>query len=528
MNIKLLILTSSTLIGLASKAQTLHFNSLQVNNLKYSLMSNGDMHRGGGTSTLSEFPNGSNLTCVHTQTLWMGGIDQNNELRLAAHTYRQTGGSDFFPGPKANNYTADYDSKYNQVWHLTREEIEQHMASYNTSGYTVPESIASWPANGNVLNGEAAQLAPYADLNENGIYEPELGDHPLIRGSEALFVMFNDSRENHTESGGQKTDTEVHLMVYAFDNTGDVSNDNVVFSHYEIYNRSETQSFSNFYIGSWLDFDIGQYNNDFIGTHVPHNMIYGYNGSANDPNGYGDNPPAFGYKLLNEPLVHSMYYNNGTSAISGNPVVPSDYFNYMQSKWRNGNQLTNPIDSNYINFVYTGDSDTLNYPNWSEVNVGNMPNDRRMLGSTYIQNFGPGNKFCLDYASIFAHDTSLDNLQQLNNLFSIASDVQTFYNNQYDDCNDLSDLNIIELPTNNENTISVIEQDKVLTLSINKTLNSDLDIIIVDALGRRISNNTLQKDESSIQIELPKHNTGIYFIQCVNKTINESTKIIIN
>ena len=527
MKIKLLILASSTLIGLTSKAQVLHINSLQVNNLKYSIMSNGDIHRGGGTSTLSEFPNGSNLSCVHTQTLWLGGIDQNNELRLAAHTYRQSGGSDFFPGPKANTYDADYDDRYNDVWYLTREEIEQHIASYNTNGYIVPDNIASWPANGDVLNGEAAQLAPYADLNANGIYEPELGDHPLIRGSKALFIMFNDSRENHTESGGQKTDTEVHLMVYAYENTGEVSNDNVVFSHYEIYNRSETNSFSNFYVGSWLDFDIGHYNNDFIGTHVPHNMIYGYNGTASDVNGYGDNPPAFGYKLLNEPLVHSMYYNNSPSSINGNPVTPSDYFNYMQSKWKNGNQLINPIDSSSINFVYPGESDTLNYPNWSEVNSGNMPNDRRMLGSTYIQNFGPGNKFCLDYVSIFARDTSLNNIEQLDHLFDIAEDVQDFYYNQYDDCSDLSDLSVYEF-TEATHTIALYQNANIISVKTESVLNSDLHIQVIDVFGRIITQTSLKQGDYEADVELPKVNTGVYFVKCTNKEINQSIKTIIN
>lgn len=525
MKLKLLLFSSSILLTSLIKAQIYDTKTLEVNTLKVALQANGDMHRNSGlTASISEFPNGSGLSCVYAQSMWMGGLNQNSELKLAANAYR-TSGNDFFPGPVASSYNSTYDSFYNNVWHLTRTEVEDHIANYSTTGYIVPDAIASWPANGNTGNGEATNLAPYADLNTNNIYEPELGEHPLIRGDEALFVIYNDDRSVHTESGGDKIGVEIHLMLYAFENNGEENNDQVVFSHYEIYNRSQNNNFSSFYVSSWLDFDIGSGTDDFIGTNTAQNMIYAYNGNPIDAD-YGVNPPAYGYILLNEPLLHSMYYNSNFDPQSGSPVSPPQYYNYMIGRWKNGTPLLNPSDSTLIDFIFPGDSDTLNYPNWSEVNSGNIPSDRRMLGSTYIEDFEPGNKICLDFASVFARDNTLSHIDQLNHLFELGSDVQDFYNNQYDDCNDLSDLNLVELDLTNNN-LSINQVNNQLILNANQPLESDLKIHMIDLLGRTVFQGVLNQGETTLTFQIPYRETNVFIIQCMNNEVNESVKIIV-
>ena len=44
--------------------------------------------------------------------------------------------------------------------------------------YVTPHGILEWPAHGDVDLGLDYQLAPFADLNGNMIYEPELGEYP--------------------------------------------------------------------------------------------------------------------------------------------------------------------------------------------------------------------------------------------------------------------------------------------------------------------------------------------------------------
>ena len=193
-------------------AQVFKTNTLEVNNIKIGLQANGDMHRDSLlVNSISEFPNGSGNSCVYTQSLWLGGYDENSELRLGASTYRQVG-IDFWPGPIADNYDSLFDVKYNQVWHLTKNDIEFHMNNYNSVGYTMSLEIETWPANGDLVNGESQNLAPYEDINANNIYEPEQGEYPLIRGDEALYVIYNDSKQPHTYTGGMKIGVEIHQM----------------------------------------------------------------------------------------------------------------------------------------------------------------------------------------------------------------------------------------------------------------------------------------------------------------------------
>ncbi len=526
MNFKRLLIASGVFLFIPIEAQNFETETLEVNNLKIALRSNGDMHRNAAlTSALSEMPNGSGLTCVFAQSLWLGGW-HDTSIRVAANTYNQNG-NDFHPGPIANSYTSNYDSTYDRVWKITRNEIELHMANYTTNGYIVPDVIASWPANGDVANGEAQNLAPYKDLNNNNIYEPELGDHPVIRGDAALFIIYNESRTIHTSSFGEKIGAEIHLMLYAYSNSGEESNDNVVFSHYEIYNRSQSNNFPLFYVSTWLDFDIGEGFDDYIGTNTNYNLIYGYNGDSNDLH-YGMHPPVYGHMLLNETLDKSMFYHNTISLYDGNPVASGSYLNYMQSIWGDASFLKNPIDSSVSDFAFPGASDTTLYANWSEITEGNMPSDRRMLGSKEIENFESGDVICLDYASIFARDTTLSSQEQLNQLFTLAESVQDFYDNQYDNCNDLSDLSTVEININNQDLISIHQTNNLITLSLTKPLNSDLHINMVDALGRSVSRQVLKQGEMTFNFNISNTNKGVYFIQCRNKEVNNNVKTIIN
>lgn len=524
MKLKLLLIASGALLFSSLEAQIFETETLEINNLKIALRSNGDLHRNADLSdALTEMPAGSGVTCVFAQSLWLGGWQATN-IRVAANTYNQNG-NDFHPGPVANTYGSAYDATYDKVWRLTRDEIEDHIANYSVTGYIVPDEIASWPANGNVANGEAQNLAPYADLNSNDIYEPELGEYPTIRGDEALYIIYNDDRTIHTSSFGEKITAEIHLMLYAYSNSGVESNDNVVFSHYEIYNRSQSNNFPEFYASSWLDFDIGEGFDDFIGTNPNLNMIYAYNGAASDSD-YGLNPPAYGHMLLNKTLDKSMYYHNTTSLYNGNPVASGAYVNYMKSVWGDATSLINPVDSNPIDFAFPGDSDTTLYANWSEVSEGNPPSDRRMLGSAMVEDFGPGNVICLDYASIYARDNTLNNIEQVDHLFSLAQEVQNFYDGQYDNCGDLSDLTVTEIDVN-QNQISINQIDGHITLSIKESLHSDLQINVIDALGRLVTNQVLKQGNMTIDFDIAEPNKGIYFIECRNKEISNSIKTII-
>lgn len=535
MKLNVLMLASTMMFISQAHAQYFHYDSLEVNNLSVIIESNGDMHRDTSGALLSNMPASSNSRAIHRQCLWMGGYDENVELRLAANTHRQTG-NDYWPGPVGNNYNTIFDEMYDKVWHLKKSDIENHINQYNTAGYIIPDDIENWPANGNTANGEATNLAPYQDINSNDIYEPELGEYPLIRGDEALYVIYNDDRNIHTETGGQKIKAEIHHMLYAYNSNGEEFNDNTVYSHYEIYNRSAL-NFPNFYVSNFADIDIGYYADDYTGTEVSKNLIYGYNQSNYDlvnngtyySDGYGNNPPAFGHVLLNQNMVYSMCYNNNPNTISGNPNHYNDFYNYMRAKWKNGASIINPVDSTTSNYIYTDSPDTLDINNWSEINSPDLSSisDKRIISTIYKLNFGPGDKICMDNAIIFAHDTTLSHLAQVSHLFNLTDQVQNFYDNQYDNCEDVSDLSIHEQMNIDGQNITVKQNLNTITIELEDELNHDLNINVIDVLGRTIATRTLNQGELFFQMELQKSTPGMYMIQCSNQLTTTSVKVVL-
>lgn len=98
-----------------------------------------------------------------------------------------------------------------------------------------------------------------------------------------------------------------------------------------------------------------------------------------------------------------VYYNNDGTANNGEPNKATDYYNYLQGKWRNnqrmkfgGNGLSGgEVSDVNCDFMFPGNSDPLHWgtngvipdekyhPNdWSEVTVGkNQPGDRRFMQS---------------------------------------------------------------------------------------------------------------------------------------------------
>jgi len=243
--------------------------------------------------------------------LWIGGLDVNSQLKIAAERYRMDG-TDFFPGPLTVDGTASISpevvEEWNRIWPISRDVVEEFLICNNNPecpNYIIPEQIMDWPGNGGL--DMAHNLAPYIDVNDDNFYNPEDGDYPDFPGDMALFFIFNDKADVHTETGGASIGIEVHALAYAFGCTESEAFNNTVFLEYDIINRS-TYMLTNVYVGLFTDFDIGNANDDYIGCDVGRGCYYGYNGDANDESGsgvlgYGEYPPAQATVFLAGPLA---------------------------------------------------------------------------------------------------------------------------------------------------------------------------------------------------------------------------------
>lgn len=370
---------------------------------------------------------------------WISGIDEGGLLHVAANTYRQSG-NDFWPGPIANDYALpEYTETYDHVWKIEKSTIDSHMANWDMPLYVVPDDIASWPGNGNVANGEAAILAPFYDYNANAVYDPENGDYPIIRGDQAIFFMFNDAADVHTESGGEPLDFEIHGMAYVIDGAADSVLDQALFINYQIINRSPHQ-YSDLQFALFDDFDLGAFDDDFVGCDSTRNMFYVYNGDMVDgptsPN-YGAFPPALGCAYLNQPLSGFIAFHNSFDSM-GSPQTDLDFNNYLHTTWLDGTQLT--VGANGYggitptNFHYSGDP--LTEDGWVESNgLGYSAGDRRGIGITGPYSIDSEDTICIDL--VFAYARSYESPAAKSSVGKLKERVdylQNYYDEHYSTC----------------------------------------------------------------------------------------------
>ncbi len=278
--------------------------TLTANNVNAPVFPFGNM---GFNGTTSNYTIGG-ASPLYTNGLWLSAANATTTQTYGTNSY------DYMPGPLRIDGSASTDTatvkKYNRVWHLTREQIDYHIAHCGEPDYEPIDEIRSWPGSG--TEGFAERMAPFYDADSNGNYNALAGDYPIIRGDECTFSIFNDVGQ-HRNTYGSPFGIEVHCMTYVFGDTSDASLNNTVFAHYDIYNRSET-TYIDTYLGLFVDFDLGYSYDDFIGCDVRRGLFYGYNGDDEDGPGssmYYGIPPAQGCMLLGGAVQEQDERDNG-------------------------------------------------------------------------------------------------------------------------------------------------------------------------------------------------------------------------
>lgn len=438
---------------------------LNLNNVRARVLVGGDMWWDLANAQY-EVPKGSKLTSIFAGALWIGGLDAGGQIKVAAQTYRQTG-YDFWGGPidtVSKSIAPSRCNDFDKHWRVTKDVVGKYRADKDfvptSDEKEARDNILSWPGNGPSAT-ESHFLAPFEDLNTNGLYEPELGEYPrynftgnyedvsptiakkvcndYVFGDQTIWWVFNDVGNAHTETESQPIGLEVRAQAFAF-KTNDEIND-MTFYKYQIINQS-TFSLNNTYIGQWVDPDLGNSVDDYVGCDVGRGLGYCYNGDEDDEgvSGYGENPPAIGVDFFQGPLADIndnvdndrdgcedctyirnnttgaidtipdtdlkeqiimskfVYYNNDFTP-TGNPVGFTDFYNYLNGVWRDGQQITyggtGHIAANPpCNFMFPGTTDPAfqNFPadNWTEKTVNNTPADRRFLQSAGTFTLEPG------------------------------------------------------------------------------------------------------------------------------------------
>lgn len=438
------------------------------------------LDRANGVATY-KVPKTGNVTAIYAGSLWMGGTDVNGQLKLAAVTFRQDG-NDFWPGPlsvtagsgnysplvpQADNTIRDYGdanvdpttcATYDNIFTIRKAEVvgfitwwecnnpnpfnpnHEGCEDVDAPDNEVLSRITAWPGNGNITLGQDPFLAPYMDRNQDLFYNPVVdGDYPFyddilgrddvecgvdrritLFGDETHWWVFNDKGNAHTESGGDPIGMEIRAQAFAFATDDEINK--MTFYNYELINRG-TQTLYNTYFAQYIDADLGNYSDDYVGCDVTRGLGYIYNGDLNDEPqsgrpGYGENPPALGVDFfegpyqdpdnVDNPLITSganatvtalaaggivypglgigygdgiadnerfgmrgyKYYTSNAAQSQSDPSSAAQFYNYMQGLWRFGDQSyyggtgfspSSGVTTIESGYMFPADSDTLNW-----------------------------------------------------------------------------------------------------------------------------------------------------------------------
>ncbi|MFN3951506.1 MAG: hypothetical protein ACK4KT_03770 [Thermaurantimonas sp.] len=305
---------------------------LNLNNVRATVLAAGDMWWNLNQPRY-EVPKGSNRHSMFAGALWLGGLDEGNQLKLGAMTYRQRG-NDYWPGPLSNDGLASVNAEicrtYDRFWIIFRSQVEKHRgwlqckddpdcdlaAKYPNYENEIPTIIRDWPGNG--INGELDfRLAPFIDLDGNDLYDHRF-DYPaydldrvfdcrikeidLLYGDMTIWWVYNDRGNIHTETQAGALGFEIRAQAFAFSTNDEINN--MTFYNYRILNKS-TFRLTNTFFGTWFDADLGNPFDDIIGCDIARGLGYVYNAEPVDagPLGYGPFPPAIGLDFFQGPFA---------------------------------------------------------------------------------------------------------------------------------------------------------------------------------------------------------------------------------
>lgn len=489
-------------------------------------------------------------------------------------------------GPYTSNnlFNDVVESKYNRGFYVTKEMIEAHIDSIqsNSATYVPVHGIREWPGNGDVSLGQSDQIASYVDVNSNGIYEPMLGEYPIIYG-DACFLQIWHDHPNLERPGG----IETHNYAYTLDcDTSEIYRNAIFFKTKYI---SRENDFSRFSIGSFLDFDNGNPTDDYIGTHVELGMAYCYNGDLNDePLGaqgsFNDTLPAQGFMVLKgnkkdadgldnpedaSPIgcTNGLGFNDGTvdneyftlertlaSSAYGSITIPdpqtaNEWERITNGYWPdgtplfyggNGNIFSNTTTTAKARFIFPGGSDTLLYgtdgvnpgfdwtPTQTAVSSGPVlpPADYRIYASHGSRAFTQTDTIEFDYVYLVYYDSthaSISFTEPLEGLFAKAEKIKQAYNQNTGPCG--TNFNPIEEDLS-------VKESEVLQIGVYPNPTTGVirfsginqlttDITIYDGSGRILKTATIKSETDSINLSDLQGNLFFVKIQQGQKVLTQ-------
>jgi len=362
-------------------------------------------------------PKFSGNSPIFASGIWIGGL-VGSDLRVAGSTYDRF---EFWPGPlNEGAMLPDPEdcSAFDRIWTVSVLDVER----YDDEGIASVD-LAEWPVDlgAPIIDGDGVA----------GNYNLEGGDRPEVLGHQTAFWVMNDVGNEHQNNETLPIGLEVRVTAFS---TAEDPFRQHTFYRYEVVNRN-TQPIEDTRFGLFVDPDLGDAADDYVGSDSTRDMAFVYNAN-NDDAVYGTPPPAVGYDFLSGAGVMG-YFGGGPGTPTDDPANAQEYYNYLRGLWRDGMPLVTggngyppqpPPGGDVTTWAFSGDPVTEQF--WSEVNFdgdgnNNSPGDRRNIISSEAFTLAPGESRTFDLAILFARGE--DNLDSITELRTASDAVQARY-----------------------------------------------------------------------------------------------------
>ena len=264
------------------------------------------MAQGGGTGKTAAFEDGLIWVCRQNGTLKANGSGYWHGLQAGKILPNGSADDPFLP--KYRVYRVRPDIGPAKTWDAAmKQKIQSQEGDLTRRFQSVTDSAIyaqyikdwnEWPA---------SDGAPYTDVNGNGVYNPSV-DIPGVPGADqTLWHVSNDLDATRASNVGgvPPIGLEVQRTIWGYNRSGVLGN--TIFTKYRIVNKSGTR-LDSMYFGQWADPDLGGAVSGIVydtpGCDSTLNLGYNYSGKE-VYGGWGSPPPAFGYVLVQGPLVPS-------------------------------------------------------------------------------------------------------------------------------------------------------------------------------------------------------------------------------
>lgn len=479
---------------------------------------------------------------LFNKNFWVTGYE-NDTLKLAVDRYSST--QDFVSGPyNESQLSSTHCNFYNNFFEISMFDLIQFDAELNSSNVPlsysqIPQNILKWPAKGNTyLQTQGItivdELAPFIDLNQNNIYDPENGDFPFFKGHKALMWVMNDNNVN-SDRENNPLHVEVVAMAYAFnDNTNETINNSIFYDF--TFKRKLPGSINDFIFSIYADYDIGVFVQNYIGCDTANNIGFTYNINYYYCEGYHD----ISYiKLIDNDS--SLKLNSFLNLYSGNtggmnhPQNNQEFRNIQEGNWKDGEPLYFGGNGRGNSMGATNNTTKYLFPSntaFCDVDSAWTDHKRNPYSSCFSYNWGDRNMvfnlppidleynipFQFTFAASSLNSNSGTSIFNSDSIFSLVSnDLQEYYDLYAKSGNFLNNLisSVEKIP--HEFGFNLYPNPTNSTFKIKSVVDDYKFIKIFDLSGKLIT-----VHEKSDYYDVNSFAKGIYIVKIYN---NESSSI---